>query len=139
MINIWKMVYNLLTADVELTTALGHSVEEPRIFRGQQYKLIKNKNHMILFTMDESQAIEATQSIRDVDIHLSVISRISDVDSDNLSEILIRNLDGKIITDDNLNVHGVIYWDNYKTAPVWDEDDKLWLQDLRFRVTVSEK
>ena len=140
MIQTWTFLYDLLKDCTALTTHLGHTASTPRIFRKQQYKIINNKDHLVMFNTLESALVEATSTIRDTTIFITVLSRKSDKDVEEINEIILNYLDAKRITDDdNLNVYGDIRWDDFKTPPIWDEDDQCWFSEVRFRIPVSLK
>ena len=139
MIETWALINTLLTGYATLTDALGHTAETPKIFRGNQYKLIKNQDHIVLFSTEEFALTPATSSIRNTTIYIVVLSRVSDADAESISEILLNYLDRKRVLDEDLNVHGDIFWDNFKTPAGWDEEDKCWSIDMRFKIPVSLK
>jgi len=135
----WTLVYGLFTGCAELVAKLGHTAETPRIHRSQQYKLIKNQDHIITFKTEDFELTEATSLPKNTALYVNILSKIDDRDAEEIAEIILTELDRKYITDDNLYLHGDIYWDNYKTPPEWDENNKCWFIEMRFKLPVSKK
>ena len=135
----WALIYRELENSPSVVEHLGHSATTPKIFRASQFNIVKEQDHILIFETSEGMITEATPDIREVAFHITILSKISDVDVEEIGEKLISELDGRKITDENLNTFDRIYWDNYKSTVAWDEDDKCWFQDLRFRLIVSKK
>jgi len=136
----WELIYKQLIGNAPLVAALGHAVATPRIFRVEQYKTVNEYDHIVLYSTEEFRNTTATAGLRDVLIFITVLSKKNDSDIEAINELILTDLDEKrVITDDNLYIHGEIKWDNFKTPPAWDEDQKCWASDMRFKMSTSKQ
>lgn len=139
MTDTWGLVYNLFINNVPLVAALSHTAGTPKIFRSYQYKNILDNDHILVFNTEDFMPTIATADLRNVLLFTTVISKIDDTNVENINEIIMDDLNNKKLTDANLYTHGEMLWDGFKTPPEFDNDDKRWASDMRFKFTVSKK
>ena len=136
---LWKMIYDCFTADVPLTTALGHTVANKHIGRvGQRKKLgdpcITFGQQVMGNIADNDQPRILT--LREVYFLISSFSINSDMTAADNSELALQAIVGEVLSESNFKTNP-IEWDNFSSAPYYDENEQAYRVDVRIKIIIK--
>jgi hypothetical protein len=137
---VWKAIYDKLTADTLLVNMLGHDTEHKMIQRGYNLEELGfDNNHTggVLYRQWTGVPIALGVNIKNFTFIIVCLSKESDIQATDIAERIIEVLDGA-----NLSAPGGYFyeciWDSYDSGVYFNKDDDAWSEDLRFRITATK-
>jgi len=140
---LWTAIWNKLSNDSTLVSLINYTSSTNTLKRGNSCKKISfstTKPEAVTFQewTDVRTNKTSNDGMRDITVLFVCWSKRSDSKSDILADYLITLLDGvDISSDDLLNYYSD--YDDFRSSPYYDDDEKAWRIDIRFRFKVVLK
>lgn len=140
--DIWKAVYTKLKSDATLTTMLGFdaSTNQNIYLMNPQQSLIGSHTKALIYgrlIAERMYTGNDTHKIRRYFITLTSLDKENDLNCSDVLERAIEVLDNHDISIDNFHCYSC-YWDAFTTPIHWDEENKVYRQDCRFRIVARK-
>ena len=137
---LWKMIWDCLSGDAPLIALLGHTSSNSHIGRIQQKEHLNDP--CLTFGQQTLAKIPNNDqprilSLRRLYFQLNAYSEKSDAIAANVMEIALEAIVGERL---NYNIYKTepIDWDQFLTAPYWDEDEKNYRVDSRISIIIKQ-
>lgn len=137
---LWKMIWDCLTANSTLTTALGHTSSNPHIGRISQKQQLANPcltfGQIVLSKIPDNDQPRIL-TLRRVFFQLSTYSEKSDAIAANLMELTLQAIVGEQLSYAGY-ITNPVDWDEFTSAPYFDENEKTYRIDSRIKIIIKQ-